>query len=440
MTTSCTDPQNAQSPQSTKPTHVRHGVIVFAVTLAVITYIDRVCIAQAAPDIQRELGFSKEQMGWGFFAFLLAYGLFEIPAGWMGDKFGPRRTLMRVVLMWSTFTAATGMAWNLSSMIVCRFFFGAGEAGCFPNVTKAFKTWLPPRERVRAQGFMWLSARWGGAFTPLMVVWVMSFTTWRNAFMIFAGLGVVWAFVFYRWFRDHPRNHPGINAAELAMLPDADSQAAGHGDVPWRRFFSSPTVWLLWLQFFCINYGWYFYITWLPTYLVEARGVTLEKGALLAGLPLFFGGLGSLFTGLVSERAAIWFGSTARARRWLAFTGLATAAVMLVASTRVDNATFAMVLLGIAAFSNDLCMPGAWGACMDVGGRYVGSLSGSMNMMGQFGGMVCPVVVPQVLKYTGNNWTMVFWLAGAAYVVAAISWLFIDPVTSLDRKSSAPAK
>jgi MFS family permease len=157
-------PELAASLAAVRPTHTRYWVIVFAITLAVIQYIDRVCISQAAPFISKDLGLSKPQMGLVFSAFVLAYALFEIPTGYMGDKIGPRRVLMRVVLWWSFFTAATGWVWNWISLVIVRFLFGAGEAGCFPNLTKAFDRWLPLRERIRAQGIMWMSARWGGAF------------------------------------------------------------------------------------------------------------------------------------------------------------------------------------------------------------------------------------------------------------------------------------
>ena len=157
-----------------RPSRARQVVLFFAVTLAVITYIDRVCISQAAPMMQEELGLTKTQMGYAFAAFGWAYALFEIPGGWLGDRIGPRRVLMRVVSMWSLFTIATGWAWNLVSLVVSRFLFGVGEAGCFPNLTKAFTLWFPVHERVKAQGILWLSARWGGAFTPLLVGWMLA--------------------------------------------------------------------------------------------------------------------------------------------------------------------------------------------------------------------------------------------------------------------------
>src|SRR5262249_21116848 len=151
----------------------------------------------AAPSIRQDLKLSYEQMGWAFTAFGWAYALFEIPGGFLGDWMGPRRVLMRIVMWWSVFTAATGWVFNFATLTVTRFLFGMGEAGCFPNLTKAFTTWLPRKERVRAQGIMWLSARWGGAFPPPLVVWVMTLVGWRHAFEIFGAVGLIWAVVFY---------------------------------------------------------------------------------------------------------------------------------------------------------------------------------------------------------------------------------------------------
>ncbi|MHB8899304.1 MAG: MFS transporter [Thermoguttaceae bacterium] len=416
-----------------RPTHARQYVIVFAVTLAIITYIDRVCISQAAPEIRRELGLSKEQMAWVFAAFSFAYSAFEIPGGWLGDWIGPRKVLMRVVAMWSIFTAATGWAWNLGSLIVFRFLFGAGEAGCFPNLTKAFTLWLPSSERVRAQGFMWLAARWGGAFTPLLVFWVFSIVSWRWGFVLFGAIGVVWAVFFYLWFRDDPREHAAVNPAELALIREGrKTELIGHGNVPWLRFLSSRTVWMLWLQYFCLSYPWYFYITWLPTYLQEQRGVSATQAAFLACFPLFFGGLGNLVSGVVARRLEASGTDPGQSRRMIASTGFFLAAALLVLSTWLKNPWLAMLAMGASSFSNDLTMPPSWAACMDVGGRYAGSLAGSMNMMGNFGGMMGPLVLSYLLMWTGDDWDFTFYVSGAVYVVGGVAWLLIDPITPLD--------
>jgi MFS family permease len=422
-----------------QPTRTRYWVVVFAVTLAVITYVDRVCISKAAPLMQNDLGLTKEQMGYAFSAFAWAYALFEIPGGWLGDIIGPRKVLLRVVIMWSIFTAATGRTWNLVSLVVSRFLFGAGEAGCFPNITKAFTLWLPFAERVRAQGIVWLSARWGGAFTPLLMMWMLSVMSWRRVFLLFGGLGVVWAIFFFRWFRDKPREHPGVNAAELELLREAEQNAAAHGPVPWEKFIASRTVWLLWAQYCFLSFSWYFYITWMPTYLKETfPGQSETHLTLLNCLPLFFGGIGSLFSGLVSSVLARRLGSVARARRWSGFVGMTGAAIMLLVAIHFKNPLLVVLSVGLASFCNDLSIPGAWGACMDVGGRFAGSLSGSMNMMGNVGSALSPLVVPIVLRAAHGNWNANLWMFAGVYLLGALCWLFLDPVTPLAEQVKNP--
>src|SRR5213078_3699338 len=366
-----------------QPTRARFTLLRFAFALSAVTYLDRVCIATAATSIREELHLNAVQMGWIFSAFTLAYALFEIPSGWLGDRIGPRKVLLRVVIMWSVFTVATGYVWNLASLVIARFFFGMGEAGCFPNLTKAFMIWLPRPKRTRAQAILWLSARWGGAFTPLLVIWVMSLLSWRNTFALFGTLGVIWAFAFHRSFRDH--NPPHVVAAPETLeqpphtVPNPAEQAnadtpAGPLHVPWRKLLSSRTVWLLWVQYFCLTYGWFFYVTWLPTYLKETRGLELDQNAFmlwlgnvlrelltpettrtvlvaaLAGIPLFFGGLGAIVCGLVTPCLVRQTGSVARTRRTIAVLGFSGAAALLVSSAYIRDPLLAMLAMGLASF------------------------------------------------------------------------------------------
>ena len=448
------------APVSARPTRTRYWLIAFAIILAVIQYIDRVCISQAMPDIARDLVLSDKQKGMIFSAFGLAYALFEMPTGWMGDKWGPRKVLVRVVLWWSFFTAATGWMRSFVSMWITRFLFGAGEAGCFPNLTKAFSAWLPRNERTRAQSMMWMGARWGGAITPLLVVAVMAFVHWRTAFLIFAFLGVIWTVVFYAWFRDNPRDHKGFNAAELELLKENEQNVQGHGDVPWRELIRRPTSWLLWAQYFSLSYGWYFYITWLPDYLKSVRGTDLKSNPLmswlahllegsispettakvlaaaLAGIPLLFGGFGALAAGSISNRLLRHGGNIVRIRRTFAYIGFTGAATLLMASFYIKDPLLAMFSMGMASFCNDLTMPGSWSTCMDVGGKYAGTMSGSMNMMGNFGGMACPLVVGYVLDYTHRDWHLAFLISSIVYAVGAICWIWIDPVTPLEKETA----
>ncbi len=413
------------------PSRARFKVLLFAIVLVVITYIDRVCIANFAPYISTDLGLTKTEMSLAFSAFALSYALFEVPTGWMGDKFGPRTTILRIVLWWSFFTAATGAAFSKWSLIVVRFLFGAGEAGAFPNLTKVFTIWLPANERVRAQGIMWMAARWGGAFTGSLVLVIMNFVTWRQAFFIFGGLGVLWAIWFYRWYRDNPQDHPDVNAAELALIGDTSSKVGDH-NIPWKRFASSRSIWLLWLSYFCVSYGWYFYITWLPTYLREARNMTLESSFVLSGLPLFLGGIGCIVSGFLTPWLSRRWGSESRSRRVMSITGVLGASAMLIYSTKIDDAFVAIFIIGMASFFNDLAMPPAWGACMDIGGRFAGTLSGSMNMMGNLAGAVAPVIIGLIIDMTGSNWDLTFYISAAIYLIAAVCWLILDPVTPMD--------
>jgi MFS transporter, ACS family, glucarate transporter len=420
------------------PTRARHWVVVYAVTLAILSYVDRVAISQAAGPISHDLGFSKSQMGLIFGAFGISYALFEIPSGWLGDWMGARRVLVRIVLAWSAFTALTGAAWNFASMYVIRFLFGAGEAGCFPNATKALSVWLPVSEQPRAQGLLWAFARWGGAFTPPLVILAFRFVNWRAAFTMFGALGLIWCFFFYHWFRDRPEDHPSVNAGELELLREVRGRGASHPDVPWNKLLSSGSIWLLWAQYFCFNYVWYFFITWLPTYLQEARLQTPEAAARLAIIPLLFGGTGSVVCGLFLQRIAARNAGVARARRLIAGSGMFASAVLLIAVTQIQDPLTAMLVMGVASFSNDLIMPPSWNSCMDIGGKYAGTVAGSMNMMGNLGGAAAPMLGGILLDRTHNDWNLLLYLMAGVGIAGAICWPFIDPVTPLER--TAPAR
>jgi MFS transporter, ACS family, glucarate transporter len=296
-----------------RASHARYWVVVFALTLAILSYIDRVALSKAAPRIQETLGINEQNWGLVAAMFGLGYALFEIPGGFLGDWLGPKKILIRIVLWWSFFTALTGWMWNLASLAIAQFLFAAGEAGCFPNLTKAFASWLRRDERVRIQGIMWAAARWGGAFTPLLVVYTWSLlegfgvsqaTSWRWAFVCFGALGVVWCLIFAWWFKDRPEDHKGVNAGELEMLKEVRGLAGGHSDVPWKRLVKSRSIILLWVQYFCCSFPWYFYIVYLSKYLQEYHMLDEQASARYAILPLFFGGFGCLFAGFFAAKLA----------------------------------------------------------------------------------------------------------------------------------------
>lgn len=413
------------------PSRARYWVVVFAITLAILAYVDRVSISQAAPLITRDLGLTRTQMGAVFSAFALSYAAFEIPGGWLGDRLGARRVLVRIVLMWSAFTALTGAAFSYPSLWITRFLFGMGEAGCFPSITKMYSVWLRPNEHAPAQGLMWTFARWGGAFTPPLVILVLQWFDWRGAFVLFGALGLVWCFFFARWYRDDPQQHPALNAAEKQLLLPLSAHAGSHTGVPWRRIFSSGSLWLLWIQYFLLAFGWYFFITWLPTYLQEARHLTPAESARYAIIPLFFGGFGALLSGFALPRLSWRFGARA-ARRGVGALAILGGAALLVLSNRTEAVLPAMLWMGAASFCCDCVLVTTWTSCMDMGGKYAGTASGVLNMMGNFAGAASPYAGSLMLEETGGDWTPFLYLLAASWALAMLCWLALDPQTSVE--------
>ena len=428
------------------PAHARRVLLGFAMILAAILYVDRVCISQSQYLISAELGLSKKQMGLALTVFGIAYGLFEIPGGWLADRFGPRRTLTGGVCWWSFFTVASGWARGLASLVGYRFLFGLGQACCFPNLTRAFSNWFHGEDRTRVQSLTWLAARWGGAFTPLLVVFALDLMTWRQSFYLFGSVGFLWALLFWRWFHDQPdeqrRSAEPVGAGPCARpgqpqgrVPRREEIAFGvpvAPTVPWKRFLSNRSVWLLCLQYACLSYGFWFYLTWLPTYIREQFGLEQADryvAALLAAPPLFLAGIGCVLAGWLTPRLVRRFGDARRVRRGLGVLGHAVACTMLLVSIRLENPVLSMVAMGFSCFGNDIAMPGSWAGCMDMGGRFSGTLSGTMNMWGCIGGLLAPWTIPYILEATGGRWRVVILVIAGWYAVGALCWLGIDPVT-----------
>ena len=401
------------------PSRTRYTIVMLAIGLAIISYVQRVAISVAAGPIARDLHIPKEQMGLIFGAFGLSYALFEIPMGLLGDRLGVRRVLAQIVLAWSAFTALTGAAWNVASLYVIRFLFGAGEAGCFPNLTRMLSVWLPARERVKAQALMWAFTRWGGATTPPLALLCITWFGWRWAFVGFAVLGLAWCAVFLFWFRNDPAQHPSVNAAEREMLQASRVHTTHHaGQRHWISLLLTRKVATLVLQYFCFSYVWYFYITWLPTYLREGRGQTPARAAALSVLPLLFGGFGSLATGLAPVRLS---------RRAIAFFGFLGTAILLLTLTHIRGVIPAMLVMGLASFCSDLTMPISWDACAEIGGPYTATAAAAMNMLGNLAGFVAPVVGGVILQRTGGNWNILINTMAVAATVSALCWLSLDP-------------
>jgi MFS family permease len=375
------------------------------VLLSIITFLDRLCIAVAGPRIQQELGITPDQWGWVLGAFILAYGLFEIPTGALGDRFGRRGVLTRIVLWWSAFTILTGTASGFVPLVIVRFLFGAGEAGAYPNMAGVVSRWFKQSERAMAQGFIWGASRAGGALSPLLVVPIQSAYGWRASFFIFGAAGIVWCAVWWWWYRDKPS--------------DAEHTVGEH-NAPWALLLRSSQVWTIVLMYGCYAWGSWFYFSWLHTWLVKGRGFTEGEMAIFSALPFVLGAAANLAGGFVSDAAVRRFG-VRRGRVLVGSTCLAIAACLLVTTAMTRDRNIAVVLLTMGFGVMDLMLPSAWAICLDISGPHAGAVTGAMNTSGQLGGFFCTVLFAYIVREYNDYNLPLFVIAG---MVAFAAFLF----------------
>jgi len=416
---------------------VRNRVVAFTMALAAVTYLDRVCIAVLAPKISAELGLSRIEMGYVFSAFAVAYAAFGVPAAWWADRDGARRVLTWVVVVWSAFTMATAAAWNFLSLVVIRFLFGVGEAGAWPSVARVYSRWIPLADRGRIQGIFFAGAHLSGGLTPLVVAAIAGWLEWRAIFLVFGLVGMVWAICWYAWFRDEPREHASVSAEErdhieaTRGLATAQDQASGS----WTAVFKTPTVAPLCIQAFANSYGFYFFITWLPTYLAQAHGMKGAELAIFSGLPLILSFVADLTGGAGSDRLAHTISRRA-ARRAFGVGGYALAALGIFLATQLNNGFAAGLFIAIGGACSMLTLAPAWASAVDVGGRHAGVTAGVMNTVGQVGGILSPLVLAYLVDAT-NNWNLPLLVLAAIYAVAGIAWLAINPDQRVENNATA---
>lgn len=407
-------------------TRVRYKVLGFCVALAAVTYLDRVCISILAPSIMKDLSLSRIEMGFVFSAFTLAYGLFEIPTGAWGDRIGTRKVLTRIVAWWSVFTILTATAFNYTYLLIIRFLFGAGEAGAWPNSARTLSRWFPSAERGTAQGIFFMGAHMAGGLTPIVVTAMLGYMEWRTVLVIFGFVGFVWAMSWYRWFRDEPSQHPAVSEAERVYIESGRPPESSHAlsGVPWRKILKNKSVLALCGMYFTQTYGFYFYITWLPTYLKEARGFSDAMLGVAAGLPLLFSVVADLLGGVTADRLTQRFG-VRMGRGIVGVSSFVLASLFMLVGAYVDNAHLAVFLISIAAAWSNFVLGAAWGAAVDVGGSHAGVVSAFMNTAGQVGGFLSPLILATVVSYF-QNWAAPLFVTGALYMLGAACWFFIN--------------
>lgn len=418
---------NGSKPTESHATHVRHMVLALTVAAYMITYMDRGILATARPVIRQQLRISLVMMGWITFGFRMAYALFQIPGGWLGDRFGARRALSVIVAWWSIFTCFTGLAWNAFSMLSIQVLFGIGEAGAFPVATRSLARWIQPTERAFAQGVTHAGSRLGGAITPLLVVLVIGAFGWRVPFLGFGVLGVVWAAVWFSYYRDTPEEHHGVNRAERELIGSGKKRS---NVVPWRQVLTHGNLWILTLMYFCYNYNLNVYNDWFPSYLHESRGLSLTQMGIYASLPLFAGTLGNLAGGYFSDIVMRKTGKVNLARRWVAIAGFLLSAAMTTPAIIAHDPKVSVAFYCGAFFGLEWTVGISWALPLDIGGDFAGSVSAVMNTFGNIGGAISSTVVTYTATLYG--WNAPFMMTIALCLIAAGLYLKIDATKRIE--------
>jgi sugar phosphate permease len=420
-------------PTTARPSKGRWYVLLLISVMYLITYLDRVNISTAAPEISKEFGFDKLTMGVIFSAFAWSYALFQVPGGWLSDRFGARGVLTGVVGFWSIMTAATAGAFSATSFIAIRFLFGVGEAGAFPGATRAMQLWYPPRERGLVQGVTHSASRLGAAIAPPIVVLIMSELGWRPVFYICGAVGFLWTLWWALTYRNLPEDHPLVNKTELQAIRGVDSSGVikpppmeQQTNVPWMTLIRSPNMWAIMCAYFTYVYCLWIFLSWLPSYLIEARHFTLLKVGIYASLPLFAGVIGDTLGGLATDWLLKKTGSAKISRRTVAIVGLLGCAICIVPAALTDNALVAVGGLTASMFFLEFTIGPSWAVPMDTGGKYSGTVSGMMNMAGNFGAAISPIVFGALAQV--GNWEAPFIVAAGLLVVGSAIWAFwLDP-------------
>jgi MFS transporter, ACS family, glucarate transporter len=401
---------------------MRYRVVGMTALLAAITYLDRAAIGVVSGDIRRDMDLSLSQMAYVFSAFTIAYAAFEVPTAIWADRVGARGVVARIVAWWSAFTIATASAFNYTSLLVIRFLFGVGEAGAWPCVGRVYSRWIPAGERGRVQGIFFAAAHLAGAITPMLVLFLMRFMPWRGVFVVFGILGMVWAVAWLRWFRDEPRDMPGIDPAEAGFIEKERGLAHGsHGD--WRRVFQLDSIWPLCLSHAANSYGTYFIITWLPEYLTNVRGMTKAQMGIFAGLPLFLAAVADLLGGVTTDALTKRYGRSVGRAGVAAFAYIVSAVAMYGAAVLPDAqqaATCIAISYGMSMFT----LGAVFSFCIELGKENSAVVTATMNTAGQIAGTLSPIVLAKLVEYFAN-WALPFYVMAVFYLIAFLCWLQI---------------
>ena len=414
--------------------------------LSAVAYLDRVNISIAGSSIAAEYHLSNIQLGWIFSTFLVGYGLFQTPGGWLADRFGPRRVLTAGVLWWGIFTALTAavsakIAFAVLFFAAVRFLLGAGEAIIYPASNQFVSRWIPSPERGIANGLIFAGVGVGAGVTPMLITYVMVHHGWRSSFWMGAIIGLIAGAAWYFAARDTPEEHALVSASELAHIQAGRTTTSkGAVRILWSTIFSSKEVLALTLSYFSFGYVAWIFFSWFFIYLAKVRGLDLKVSAFYSTLPFLAMAACSPLGGAISDKLTKLYGKRA-GRCGIAFFGLLLTAVFLSFGSQVHSARLASVVLAGGAGALYLSQSSFWAVTADIASGSSGSVSGFMNMGNQFGGALTLILTPFLASRFG--WTTSFFVAAGLSALGAVAWLFVEPdraLAPLPKLSSSPKK
>ncbi len=382
----------------------KHWILFLLSLLSIITFLDRNALSIAGIHITKELAISETQFGWILAAFSFSYGLFEIPMGIWGDRLGEKGVITKIVLGWSLFTSLTGLAFGFYSLFVIRFLFGIGEAGAYPNTSIAVRKWFVPLERGRAQAVVWMSSRIGGAITPLLVVPLQMNFGWRITFLMLGIIGLAWVVV-WTWLYKSP-------------VVDANENVKNASGSSLKSVIKTRNFWLLMIMYYCYASGVFFFISWLPKYLHQGRGIPENELTYMASLPFLLAAFGCLFGGTISDSLVkkiglIW------GRRIVPLTGLLLSGLVMIGASVIANNNTAVLLLALGLAFMDFTAPVAWAIATGLGKESAGAVTGAMNTAGLLGGTIASLGIGYLIAWTGS-YQMPVMIIGAQLLFGAV--------------------
>jgi MFS transporter, ACS family, glucarate transporter len=421
---------------------VRYFLAFWLFILSGVAFLDRTNISITGLEISREYRIGNQELGWIFSAFLIGYAGFQVPAGWLAARFGPRRVLTLGVLSWCAATASTallppGIAHALFLLILVRLALGAGESVIYPAANQFVARWVPFEERGVINGLILAGVGAGSGLTPPLLTWLIAHNGWQAAFWFSSVVGLAVCLVWWQTARDTPEEHPAVSPAELREIHEGLSYplhtplATGKPVISWRAILHRRDLAALMIGYFSFGYIAWIFFSWFFLYLAQARGFDPNSSAYFTMLPFLSMTVCCLAGGVLSDWLTRRFGLRA-GRCWLAASSQIVTAGFLLLGSQVHNAALAGLMLAGGAGALYISQSSFWSVSVDIAGPSTGVFSSMVNMGGQIGGAVTASLTPWIAQR--YSWTTSFAVAALLAVLSALCWLTVHPEKPLESR------